>query len=231
MAALTGLGVFDAERHAETMAGPAELTLIHLFHDPALFGSPGLDNRIMTVGTGISLLGMDLVIELNMAGDCREFVAHRAGIAGMAFLAVALDTKRGGIIVARSAGFATLHLGHTDRLVGSLGRQVQRRMAVFAAERPKMRRMAENRTAGVVPDLLDRVAFCAGILDSEGGFAVVAGAAGVPFFHVSHGKALAPLARDENAVVTVGAAGNLGVGGMAEGCRAGFLDGKGYRDG
>lgn len=84
-----------------------------------------------------------------------------------------------------AAGFALLHLDHTETLVAG-ARQVQAGMAILAAVGGNVGRMAENGAAGAELDIFYRMTLLTIRFDAKGCFTIMTGTAGIPFFHVSH---------------------------------------------
>lgn len=225
MASFTGCRILDAERHAEAMAGAAEFTLIHLLHHPALVRPARRYDRVMAVSADISFFHMRLMAKLDVAGAGGQFIADRTRGSGVTFRAVALYAKSRLFIVARTARFALLHLGHGVTLIARAGNK-QVGMALLAAVGGDMHRVGKLGAAGAELNLFHRMAFLAVGFHPESGLVIMARAARAPLFHISHGCPHTLLASPEYRTVALTALEHVPVNSVAENGVAGFLDFK-----
>lgn len=142
---------------------------------------------------------MELVAEKGLSG-----LPHIEGDlngGSMAFVAVPLDREAYTPVVAGTARFPLLHVGHFPTLVVRTGNE-QFAVAVGAAVHLQVLVVAEARIVGH-GDVPDRMALAAVPRDRESRLAIVAGAARLPLFHLRHTEAGASGAGQEDAIVTV----------------------------
>lgn len=104
----------------------------------------------------------------------------------MAFFTITADSKGRLAIVAGSAGLTLLHLRH-----GKAGRTatsgIHSTMAIITLEKFEMGAMAEAGVKSLKGDVFYiLVAFLTIVFDGKSGFAIMAGAARLPFFHIQH---------------------------------------------
>lgn len=81
------------------MTGAAEFALVHLLHHPPFITIAGADNRIMTIAAPVTLFLVHLVVEVNIAGTCLQFITNCLEVSRMTFKAVGLDPKCGVVVV------------------------------------------------------------------------------------------------------------------------------------
>lgn len=176
---LYGEGVLAFE-----MAGAARFGRLHLRHCHPLV----LRGRLIEFDVAIAALVhacVQLVAELSVSRILHLEFHLPDGMAPGAFI----DLEGAFAVMAGAAGLPLFHLGHGDRLLGN--QVVEPGMADSAlVGGDEMLFMTEGHRSGL-PDLHDHIPdFMAlyAIGETEGLFAVVAGAAGFPLFHVRHGE-------------------------------------------
>lgn len=120
----------------------------------------------------------------------------------MAFLTVGFNPERGFVVVASTARFPVFHHCHGVVFVVGTG-NVWGRMAIAATVCGYVYRVTEYSSARIEIDLFYRVASTAGILHTESGLAIVAGAARLAFLHVGHAPMPAVLTRSKDTVMAI----------------------------
>jgi len=188
---------------ALVVAESTRLAIFHVSHTG--LEDTGFEGEDLGVAVGALVsFEVEVVAELHFAAVVLE--GDRAGLEPfVALVALACYGECLFAVVAGAAGFPLLHVGHGVVLRPCLEDE-ELGVAILAAERLGVEAVAE----GYVADSLDLegdlarlhplVAVAAVADDGEGPLAVVAGAAGLPFFHLRHGGA-AILAGDHGGVV------------------------------
>lgn len=122
-----------------------------------------------------------------------------------------------------AAGFPLFHLVHAKMFV-TASRNIEIRMAIFAAVSGNMNLMTEFSTARAEPYLFNDMAFLAIRFHAEGSFCVVAGAARTTFFHIGHAVSNAIFATFENFIVALGTFIHTFMGSMIKSCCSGLFN-------
>ena len=203
----------DGEGVLVIVAGTAGCATFHLGHGAGL--DAGLEREYLGVAVGTLVhAGMDFVAEFRFAGIGLE--GNRAGFE----VVVALVATAGGCegilaVVAGAAGFPFVHVRHgVVRGTGLVREHLG--VAIFAAVHAGMDFVAEGDVGDSLyleADVLrfhPSVAVTAIAGHGERLLPVMAGATGLPFFHLCHGDVLIPAGDHLAVVATFALAASLG---------------------
>lgn len=184
------------------MAAAAEFALIHLLHHPAFIGTSGRNDGIMAITAAIAFSKVRFMAELNVSGTGGKLISDRTRITGMALRTTGLYPESRFIIMATAARFALFHLAHCEMFITGT-RNVKIGMAILAAIGGDMYRVAKFGAAGAEMDLFDSMAFLAVRFYTKSSFSIMATAAGLSLFHVSHAEPNTIFTGFENLIVAL----------------------------